>query len=317
MRKTLAVAAALLAACEAQVQTDAESLRAALPDAQAIRLEAPAPPPASTAATAEVVAAAPTFGSDYARITFWTAATVNAGVAWSLGRLSLVVSLPPTSCDALTCTWGPWTDREGLNVWRLVARYEGAGWAYKLDARPVSAPLAGFAPIVAGAAYAGPQPGRGYGSFAVDFDAAASLEHGADWLQEDFGRVEVRYDARSATSVDATALDVRSRDPEDPVRMDAVYAYRATASGGELQLALETLEASPRNLSLRSRWDASGAGRGDARWISAGLEYWASECWSGAASGFALLYDTDPLPIFGDRYACAFPDPSYATLTLP
>jgi hypothetical protein len=322
MRTTLALAAVLLAACAAEVQTDAESLRAALPDAQAIRLEAPAPPPSTSSATAEVVAAAPTFGSEYARITFWTAATVNAGVAWSLGRLGLVVSLPPTSCDALTCTWGPWTDREGLNVWRLVAQYEGAGWAYKLDARPGSAPLAGFAPIVAGVAYAGPQPGRGYGSFAVDFDEAAALDHGPDWQQEDFGRLQIEYDARRELRVDVTALGVRSRDPADPVLLDAVYAFRAVGASapGELQLAVETLEDTPRNLSLRSRWDAAGAGRGDAVWVSPGLPYRASECWSSAALGFALVYRaSDPVvdPPVGDAGACAFPDPSYATLALP
>ncbi len=45
MRKTLAVAAALLAACEAQVQTDAESFRSALPEESAIRIATPAPAP--------------------------------------------------------------------------------------------------------------------------------------------------------------------------------------------------------------------------------------------------------------------------------
>jgi hypothetical protein len=319
MRTTLALAAVLLAACAAEVQTDAESLRAALPDAQAIRLEVPAPPPSTTSATAEVVAAAPTFDSEYAQITFWTAATVNAGVAWSLERLGRVVALPPTSCDALTCTWGPWTDREELNVWRLVAQYEGAGWAYKLDARPGSAPLAGFAPIVAGVAYAGPQAGRGYGSFKVDFDAAAALDHGPDWQREDFGRLEIEYNASRELRVDVTALGVRSRDPADPVLLNAVYAFRAVGASapGELQLAVETLEETPRNLSLRSRWDATGAGRGDASWISGGLRYEATECWDVATSGFALLFDNDPLPLFGDEGACAFPDPSYATLTLP
>ncbi len=117
-------------------------------------------------------------------------------------------------------------------------------------------------------------------------------------------------------AVDATALGVRSHDPDDPAFLDAVYAYRATAAGGELQLALETLEESPRNLSLRSRWDATGAGRGDARWISAGLEYVASECWSGAASGFALVYDSDG--VLADEGACGVFVPALpATVTLP
>ncbi|WP_242346518.1 hypothetical protein [Anaeromyxobacter terrae] len=315
MRTTLALAAVLLAACQAQVQTDADGLRSALPEEAAIRIATPAPSPSPTATTAEVVAAAPTFGSGYARTTFWTATTVNAGVAWTLGRLRAVASLPPTTCDVLACTWGPWADREGLNVWRLVARRDGAGWSYALDARRGSDARAPFAPIVAGVAYPGVEPSRGNGSFAVDFDAAAALDHAAGWQQEDFGRLEVAYDARAAIRVDATALGARCRDPEDPARLDAVYAFRATGAGGELQVALDTIEATPRNLSLRSRWDAGGAGRGDAQWVSAGLQYRASECWSGAALGFALLYDDDPLA--GNEGACAFVPALFADVTLP
>lgn len=315
MRKTLALAAVLLSACEAQVQTDAESLRSALPAESAIRIATPAPPPSTSASAAEVIAAAPAFGSEYARVTFWTAATVNAGVAWGLGRLRLVASLAPSSCDAVTCTFGPWTDGEGLNEWRLVARQEGAGWAYALDARPRAAPAAAFAPIAAGVAFPGAEAGRGKGSFQVDLEAAAALAHVAGWQQEDFGRVEVRYDARTAIAIDATALGVRSRDPGDPAFLDAVYAYRASTAGNELQLALETLEPAPRNLALRSRWGAAGAGRGDARWISAGLAYLASECWGDAASGFALVYDSDGLP--ADEGACAFLFAVPPTLTLP
>ncbi|WP_242356484.1 hypothetical protein [Anaeromyxobacter sp. SG64] len=315
MRTTLALAAVLLAACEAAVQTDADGLRTALPEEAAIRMASPAPPPSPTATTAEVVAAAPTFGSGYARTTFWAATTVNAGVAWTLGRLRAVASLPPTTCDVASCTWGPWTDREGLNVWRLVARRDGTGWSYLLDARRGSDARAAFAPIVAGVAHPGALPSRGSGSFAVDFDAAAALDHAAGWQQEDFGRLEVAYDAREAVRVDATALGARSRDPDDPVRLDAVYAFRATAAGGDLQVALQTLEVTPRNLSLRSRWDAAGAGRGDAAWVSAGLQYRASECWSGAALGFSLLYDDDPLA--GYEGACAFVPALFADLTLP
>ncbi len=312
---TLALTAVLLAACEARVQTDADGLRAALPEEAAIRIATPAPPPSPTATAADVVAAAPVFGSGYARTTFWTATTVNAGVAWTLGRLRTVASLPPTTCDALACTWGPWADREGLNVWRLVARRDGAGWSYHLEARRGSDARATFAPIVAGFAYPGAQPSRGTGSFAVDFDAAAALDHAEGWQQEDFGRLEVRYDARDVVRVDATALGVRCRDPEDPVLLDAVYAFRATPAGGELQVALRTIETTPRNLSLRSRWDAAGAGRGDAQWVSAGLQYHASECWSDAALGFALLFDDDPPA--GDEGACAFAAALFADVTLP
>ena len=163
----------------------------------------------------------------------------------------------------------------------------------------------------------GAQPGRGKGSFLVDFDAAASLEHGPDWQQEDFGRVEVRYDARSATSVDATALGVRSRDPEDPVFMDAVYAYRATAAGGELSSRSRRSRSRRRNSRSARDGTPPAPGGGDARWISAGLEYVASECWSGAASGFARRVRQRWGPRGRGRRAGVFVPALPATVTLP
>lgn len=317
MRTTWAVAAVLLAACAAEVQTDVEGLRAALPDEAAVRIESPAPAPAPTATTDELVASAAAVGSGYARTTFWSAATVNAGVAWSLARLRLVVSLSPTSCDALACTWGPWTDRDGLNVWRLVVRHDGTGYAYALDARRGSAPADPFSPIVAGVAYPGTLPGHGHGSFQMDFEAAAALDHAPGWQQQDFGRLEIQYDARTQVRVDATAVGARSRDPEHPEPVNAVYAYRVPGAGvaGELQLAVETLEATPRTLSLRSRWDGAGAGRGDA--VSSVEPAVASECWGDAASGFALVYDGDAQPVIGSEADCAFLPALAASLSFP
>jgi hypothetical protein len=317
MRTTLALAVVLLAACAAEVRTDVEGLRAALPDEAAIRIGSCAPAPSPEATTDDVIATAPAFGSGYARTTFWSAATVNAGLAWGLGRLRLVVSLPPTSCDELACTWGPWTDREGLNVWRLVVRHDGSGWAFNLDARPGSAPSAPFAPIVAGVIQGGALPGRGHGSLQMDFEAAAALDHPPGWQQQDFGRLAVQYDARAALRVDATAVGARSRDPEAPQPVNAVYAFRAAegGAGGELQLAVETLEATPATLSLRSRWDGAGAGRGDA--VSSEEPSSESECWSDAASGFALVYDSGATPLVGSEGACAFLPALAATLTPP
>lgn len=316
MKKTLSLltAAALLAAC-GESKIDPNDVRAALPKAAAIQIGTPS---ADGAATTGVSRAAlegdPVYGSGYAITSYWTAVTVNVGVWWTLTLVELITAFPPSSCDEAACTWGPWEDDNGLNVWRLVVTRAGDGYAYVLAAQPGSQPGAGFVTLLSGVAYPGADRDHGHGTFTMDFDAEAMLDHGVLWEQEDFGELSVAYDNRTALSIDVTFLGAQSDDPADPVFMNAVYAFDDTGAGGELQIAFETVEASPRNLSLRTRWNATGAGRGDAEYAEGPWTYQASECWAGAPT-FALVYDSEP--VYGDAGACAFAEPLYADVTLP
>jgi hypothetical protein len=320
MKKTCALlaAAALLAAC-GETKIDPEAVRAALPAPDAIQIGTPGADATASGGTGRAaLAGEPVYGSGYALTSYWTAVTVNVGVWWSLTLVRVVTAFPPTSCDEASCTWGPWEDDQGLNVWRLVVTRAGDdGYAWTLAGQPGSRPEAGFTTLMSGVAYPGPGRDRGHGTFAIDFDAEAGLDHGALWEQEDFGQLSVAYDNRTALSVDATLLGGKSDDPADPVFMNAAYSFDAAGPGGELQLALETLEATPRELSLHTRWDPTGAGRGDARFASGGLTYQASECWGGAPASFALVYASHTDPVYGAESACAFPSAVYADVTLP
>jgi len=317
MKKTCALlaAAALLAAC-GEAKIDPNDVRAALPRAEAIQIGTPAADGAPAAGVSRAaLASEPGYGSKFAIRSYWTAVTVNVGVWWSLTLVQLITAFPPTECGVDSCTWGPWNDEAGLNVWRLVVTRAGDGYAYVVAAQPGSRPEDGFVAILSGVAYPGADRDHGNGTFSIDFDAEATLDHGTLWHQDDFGELSVRYDNRSALSIDATFLGAQSDDPADPVFMDAVYAFDDSGAGGELQIAFETLEETPRNLSLHTRWNGAGAGRGDARFTVGALAYEASECWAGAAASFALVYDTDPA--YGAQAACAFPSAVYADVTLP
>jgi hypothetical protein len=241
------------------------------------------------------------------------AVTVNVGVWWTL-KLVETITLFPATCSDGACTWGPWHDEN--NYWKLVVSRSGDGYEYVLSGQKGSTPQGPFVPVVSGLAYPGRDRRHGHGSFTVDFEAEAGLDHGALWQQDSFGTLDVVYDNRDALSIDATFLGARGED--DARLLNAVYAFDATETGGELQVAFRTLEGTPANLSLRTRWNETGAGRGDARYYSTDgtwtVEYEASECWSGAPA-FALSYDTDPA--FGDEASCAYAPALYSDLTVP
>ena len=179
-----------------------------------------------------------------------------------------------------------------------------------------------FLPIVTGVAEPD-RPGRGKGELTIFFDNARQLPEAED----DYGTLAIAYDTTGpARTVDATLVGGRDEQSGNP--LDAAYSFVATGEGGDLQVAFEGEDAAfnPVRLSLHTRWDATGAGRGDAQAIArdAGgswtFEYGASECWAGKAGDFALTYDTDPQPTFGSVAACAAAfqgEPQYSTLVVP
>jgi hypothetical protein len=317
MRKLAFAALAVLAAACGESALTADEIRDALPKKEAIRIGTPDDAAAASAGLQNALRAlaAPAMTSEFAVTTYWTAVTVNTAVWWTLLNLEVITLFPPTACTEDACTWGPHLGDDQLNRWQLVVSREGDGYAYALSGQPVAHPEVGFLPLIAGVARRGQDRLHGHGTFTVDFDAAADLDHEAGWTQEDHGVLEVTYDNRTDLQVDCVFLGARSDDPADPVFMDAAYAFDASAGGGTLEVAFRTLELEPRTLSLRSRWNETGAGRGDARVTFDGGWYEKSECWD--AAGGELLFDTEPNPDYGDEAFCSFLDAEFATLAPP
>lgn len=323
MKHTLsAVAAAvLLAACGAS-ELDPNTIRATLPTAEAVALRTAAAdaPPATAGVQRQALGDTPSYKSEYAIASYWTAVSVNSGVGGMLGLLRFVTLFPPTECSESSCTWGPAVDDAGLNRWKLFVETSGDGFAYALSAQN-GITGGDFIPLLSGIAYPGQDRRHGHGSFTVDFDAEDALAHGPLWEKTDFGTATFDYDNRNGTSVGAVLLNGRNDDPADPAFMNVVYAFEDHGAGGELQIAVENLTTTE-SFSLRTRWDGAGAGRGDVHYsgqdglLGNGDDAYASECWAGEAFGFVEQYDSKFTDL-GTEAACVFQPALYADVTLP
>jgi hypothetical protein len=305
---TAASAALLLAACSAQKSDPAQQYRDALPQAAKIQIGTPSAQPAAAKLSGrqDALSQAPAYQSEYARVSYWTAVTVNVGVWWTLTLVKTITSFPPSAdCNDTACTWGPWAGDDGLNEWKLHVDKVDAHFVYALSARPIAG-AAAWTDLLGGTAYPGADRDHGNGSFRIDFDAQLALAHAAGWTQQDFGVLDVTYDNRTDLSIDAALTNGRSDDPNGSYDMDATYSFLGTGTGGDLQLGIVNLDTSER-LSLDTRWIGTGAGRGDVDFIDAlGTELRASECWAGEALGWVKVFDDKPDPDYGSEALCAF-----------
>jgi hypothetical protein len=314
----VAVVAVLLAACGTS-ELDPNTVRATLPTAEAVALRTAAAdaPPAVAGVQSQALGDTPSYKSEYAIVSYWTAVSVNVGVGSALGLLKLITAFPPTKCAESSCTWGPAVDDAGLNRWRLVVEKTADTFAYVLAAQNGVTP-GDFVPLLTGVAHPGPDRDHGRGTFTLDFDAEDALAHGPLWEKKDFGKVTIDYDNLDGVSIGAVLLN--GKNAEDATRMNAVYAFEDRGAGGELQIAVENLTTTE-TFSLRTRWDADGAGRGDVQYsgqdgaLGNGDDAYASECWAGEAFGFVEQYDS--FPEFGLESLCVFQPALYANLSLP
>lgn len=334
MRKLAALSTALLvAACGQKI--DPAAVRDAMPSAAVVQIDAPNPSAAAAAPGAPLArlvggspgAAAVAQGPAPLAVTSWLfASAVNGGVFWTLAPIAFLTEfVPPTACTDTACTWGPGAGAEDLNNWMLVVTKRGDAYDYTLSGAPKSPAGSPFVTVISGVAYPGPSRHRGRGSFAVDFDQVwGGLAHPAGAVQQDFGTLSVAYDARAALHLDVTFLDSKNNDdpgadPANPNRTNAVYAFDATATGGDLQLGWRTLppytaEYLQQTISLHTRWNAGGAGRGDFNYARPGAEASFSQCWDGAPT-FSMSFDGSGV-VLTDESVCAFAG-APITITVP
>ena len=339
MRTSAALlAAALLVTACGQKKLTAEDVRAAMPNSAALRIDAPAAA-ATGAAPAEEsggpqlsVAAAAAGPAPLGVSSYLLATAVNGGVFWALAPIAwLTEVVPPTSCTDTACTWGPGSSDSDLNTWMLVVTKAGDGYDYTLSGAPRAPAGSAFVPVLSGKAFPGSTRHRGHGTFHVDFDASfAGLAHVSGATQQDFGSIVVDYDATSALVLDVTFLGSRNSDhpgadAAHPNRTNAVYAFRASDTGGDLKVGWRTLapftvEAPRASFSLHTQWQASGAGVADARFgapdLAAGSTIVTfSECWAGPPT-YAMSYDSLSTTLV-DKAACAIAPGAPVDIAIP
>jgi len=304
LTKTLAAVtlAASLVAC-VQQETDApSSLKTALPTADQVQIKLPA----GTSRTIGELANWYVATRDVTRM-------FNGGSAWVLILLHTIVQFPVTSVSGNTYTWGPWSDNLDPAEYKLDVRELADGtYEYELSGRSKIQAGAQFEVVIDGKA--DPRPGelKGNGQFLLDFDASRRVNPVDAGTER--GTITATYDlAARHLDLDIVSVDDRGQ----PVTAD--YAYNEIAGGGgDMTFNINgnaggTTQAE--QITLRSRWQANGSGRADARLAGGDLAATtaiASECWD---TMFKRVYYTDSVnfaPTEGLASACVF-----ATADLP
>ncbi|MES1204530.1 MAG: hypothetical protein ABUS79_01210 [Pseudomonadota bacterium] len=255
---------------------------------------------------------------------------VNGGTAAVLTLVKTITEYPPSSVGMDVAVWGPHTNPLSPNTWRLTVNRLGPGqFQYTLEAKPKTANDTAYLTILAGhhnVANPGTHrrghnlPAFGSGDFDVDWDAAQMLpEH-----DDNVGKAHFVYSRPSATSdvsIDVTFTQVM--DDETGMLIDAQYGYVETpGAGGSFQFTLTknaiVTTAALETLTVRSRWQETGAGRSDVKFGGGDLgatQATASECWD---TNFLSVYQTnsygDAAKMWGAESSCeaAFATPDYA-----
>lgn len=241
--------------------------------------------------------------SGYYVITRLATVGVNSTVAGIFNGLEDIVRNPPTSVDGNTAVWGPGSgDALDRNEYKLTVTGEDAKFEYKLEYRRKNTDGA-F--IVLASGHSDKSDGRGDGKGDLFIDVTAWGE--STVRPCDRGTADITYDTTTQPQKLAIAFsDFRSCDEEEDGEYSADYYYDRMADGsGNFQFnTVGDIQAGTRSpvaledLVIRSRWNATGAGRSDIKISGGDLQLEgaaavsASECWD---SNFAVTFaETDP-----------------------
>ncbi len=241
---------------------------------------------------------------------------VNGGAGAVLSLVERITDSPPTTVTAESAVWGPHTDPLSPNTWRFtVTRRAPNDFAYLLEGRGKTQTDADFRTILSGTHVSAGHL-LGNGSFALDWQAALTLpEHDANVGVASF--TYSRPTTQGAVQIDAAFNQVRDNDSGQLV--DATYHYaQAPGQGGALEFQLNKNlipGAAVELLSVRSRWQESGAGRADVRLTGGDLQSASatvSECWDPVFASRFFSATFDGSVHWGAEARCAFTSAEYA-----
>ncbi len=296
---SLSIAASLVAC----VKTDdaPEAMRTAVPTAEQVAINLPDTSARTIGELAEWYVA-----------TRNVTRTFNGGSAWVLTLVHTIVQFPVTSSNGNEYTWGPWSDALDPAEYRLdVTDNEDGTYEYALYGRNKTEAGAGFEKVIGGFANTNPGELQGNGTFSVDFEAGRRVNPvDADDAR---GSFTANYDlAERHLDLVINSID----DGGNTVSAD--YAYNESATGeGDMVFVFDNDAggtATTEQVTLRSRWLATGAGRADARITGGDLAVSAdaSECWNEQFRRTFYTDTADFAPTEGNAAECA-----YATADLP
>jgi len=249
--------------------------------------------------------------AEYYQMTRDIADSVDYGTAWVIGLVWTIVHSPPTSIDAHKAVWGPGAgDALSPVVWRFTVNEVGTSeYDYVLEGRgKASANEADFKAVLTGHGYGKSRAEHRQGWFTLDFDASAALDPARN---HDSGNIKVTFDLRQYPAT--LAVDMNATDRP---RTAKVAVTHQGDGAGNVDITLHD-SADPAqsgkadDLVVHSRWDTTGAGRGDAQMSGGTLpatiaNVQASECWDASFSRVYYKDSVDYKPAAGNAAACAF-----------
>jgi hypothetical protein len=247
--------------------------------------------------------------SSFYVVTRVTTDRVNGHVAFALGVLWAIVHTPPTSIQGNVGTWGPFTPTLSPVTYRLVVTRIAQGqFTYHLDGRPKSSTAeSDFRAIVTGAADPSTPIGHGTGSFTLDLTAANALDPIAT---RNGGTIAVAYDlSQNPKSLTVHFAGVADGMDGQPATADYAYSHADNDDGTfkfTVDANLAGTAARLENGSFTSRWNASGAGRGDVTFSGGDAPAGgasAVQCWD---SNFKVVYYMGPELTEGNASSCAY-----------
>lgn len=240
--------------------------------------------------------------SDFFKLTAEVTTMINGGAILVGVLVKAVIAHPPTNVDRDTAVWGPFPgdDLEPLNWKVTIHRIFGHNYQYKFEAQPKGMASAAWVTILSGRHSAAlddggdPIEGFGEGTFTLDWDARQTLPVPS----KEVGKAHYSY-ARPAkgglATIDAQFRQVMDEDNGRLIDVDYAYA-RQPGSGGNMDFTYTLppqMLAQGAKWSVRSRWQATGAGRADVKAaggdLPSGVTGTANECW-GVAPFFLSKY---------------------------
>lgn len=324
LRKSLLCAALVFVGCDS-AKNEEDDFRDGLPSKEMVEMKSPAKNGQGLTAF---------YGqgqrAEFFTLTVGAAATVNGGTTWVLNLIEEIVKHTPTSIEGDVAVWGPHTDALSPTTWKLtVTRTDDDSYSWVLEGKAKTADDAAFVAVLSGAhtvavdADGERVKGFGAGEFLIDWEKVRTLPNAN---QNERGTGEIRYsrtDAAAVASVEAEFRQIRDEQNAGAL-IDANYRFKqAPGAGGEMDFVIKkNIDTDPtrvlvENLAIKSRWEATGAGRSDIKLAGGDLfgEATVSECWdSNFLSGyFAVSYN--PAAGYGAVSACGnFSTAVYSTL---
>ncbi len=299
----------LVAGCSASN----ESYETALPtrDALAINVPGASAPTSAVGVRDDALPAAP---ATLYTLTRQIATQLNGDAAIFFDLIDQAVATPPTAHDASNEYWGPFTPPlSPMTMALAVQPVDSERYNFFLGGKPKGAPDSAFVGLLGGSAHR-VDATHGSGQLEVNFSTLNTLDpttHSAT------GAIAFVHD----NTADPRTVDVHFGNFLDgtpgATPLNATYHYAEHAdTSGSFQFATRTNFDNDANgvledVTLLSRWLASGAGRADliasGGDLPAGFVVHATECWDANFARVFYTEDVDPSKTEGSVSACALP----------